>query len=229
MVERRVGRPPRIDRATIARAAGEIGIDQVSLRSVAERLGVSVPGLYHYVRGRDDLLRLAAEQSAARIELPTDRGQHWAAWLLEWADVIRRALVESPALLAQFMNGGFGLDRMVETLEVVIAVLVRHGFDRREAYEAYLVVTHCAMGAAVTEIRRRETDEPNNPIALEYQRVLAQRDARELPHLRAMLAAGPPPDPAPADQLTTVLAGIAARRGDDWREVVDRLRDHPAG
>ncbi|OHV45303.1 hypothetical protein BCD48_22895 [Pseudofrankia sp. BMG5.36] len=215
-----------MDRATIARAAGEIGIDQVSLRSVAERLGVSVPGLYHYVRGRDDLLRLAAEESAAMIALPIDRGQHWSLWLLEWADVIRRTFVESPALLAQVMSGAFGLDRMVDALEAVIAALVRRGFGACEAFEAYILVTQCAMGAAVIESRHRESDVSNHPVALDYQRVFAQRDPSDLGHLRAMLADGPPPASRPTDQFTTVLAGIAARRGDDWRDIVTQLDQH---
>ncbi|ONH31388.1 TetR/AcrR family transcriptional regulator [Pseudofrankia asymbiotica] len=226
MVERRAGRPPRMDRATIARAAGEIGVDQVSLRSVAERLGVSVPGLYHYVRGRDDLLRLAAEESAAMIALPVDRGQHWSLWLLEWADVIRRTFAESPALLTQVMSGAFGLDRMVDALETVIAALVCRGFGAREAFEAYILVTQCAMGAAVIEIRHRETELANHPIALDYQRVFAQRDPSDLGHLRAMLTDGPPPEVKPIDQIMTVLAGIATRRGDDWPEIVTQLWRH---
>ena len=31
---------------------------------------MSVPGLYHHVGGKDDLLRLTAEYSAAHLELP---------------------------------------------------------------------------------------------------------------------------------------------------------------
>ncbi|MBX6390079.1 MAG: TetR/AcrR family transcriptional regulator C-terminal domain-containing protein [Frankia sp.] len=221
---RRAGRPARIDRATIARAAGEIGIDRVSMRSVAERLGVSVPGLYHYVQGREDLLRLAAEQSAARISLPVDRGQHWAEWLFEWADLIRRAFVASPALLAQFMQGTFGLDRMVDAVDSALGLLIRQGFEPRAAFDAYIVVTHCAMGAAVTEIRERETAAAGTPASVDYYRVVGQRDQAELPHLRALLAEGPPTYPSPQEQLTTVLAGIAARRGESWPDIVALLR-----
>src|SRR5579864_7418731 len=68
----RRGRPPRIDRAAIAQAASEIPLSDLSLRSVADRLGVSVPGLYHYVQGRDELFALAAEQSVRRWPLPED-------------------------------------------------------------------------------------------------------------------------------------------------------------
>src|SRR5690606_37828697 len=91
---RRVGGPPRIDRAAIARAVTEIGLDEVTVKRVADHLGVSVPGLYHHVRGRDDLLRLAAEHSLARLRLPEDRGQHWAVWLREWARYARAAFAE---------------------------------------------------------------------------------------------------------------------------------------
>ena len=54
---KRIGRPPRIDLAAIADAVLVIGFDDVTMRRVADHLGVSVPGLYHYVKGRDDLLR----------------------------------------------------------------------------------------------------------------------------------------------------------------------------
>jgi hypothetical protein len=54
--------------------------------------------------------------------------------------------------------------------------------------------------------------------------VLAQRGPDELPHLRVLvaeLATNPPaPEPEPfRSQMITVLAGIAARRGDDWKKI----------
>ncbi|MGH8978055.1 MAG: TetR/AcrR family transcriptional regulator, partial [Acidimicrobiia bacterium] len=99
----KVGRPARLNRAMIARAAYEVGLDQVTRKGVADRLGVSVPGLYHHVEGRDDLMRLAAEYSASQMELPVDHGQHWAEWLLECARYSHDAFVAQPALLAQFV------------------------------------------------------------------------------------------------------------------------------
>jgi AcrR family transcriptional regulator len=220
---RRVGRPPRIDRETIARAAGEIGVDRVSMRSVAERLGVSVPGLYHYVRGRDDLLGLAAEQSAARISLPADHSQHWALWLLEWAEHARRGFVASPALLEQFMHGLFRLDRMVDALDCALSLLIEQGFSARDAYDTYYLVTQFAVGAAVTEIRNQEMSDSGHPMGAEYYRILAQRDIAELSSLRSVLATGLPPSQTFPEQLQTVLAGIAVRRGESWRDVVDRI------
>src|SRR5205085_1841085 len=85
---------------------GHVADDDLTMKRVADHLGVSVPGLYHWVKGRDDLLRLAAERALSRVRLPTDTGQHWATWLREWARYTRTVLAERPELLNQFVNGG---------------------------------------------------------------------------------------------------------------------------
>ena len=218
--KRRVGRPARLDRAAIARASAELSLDEVSMRSVADRLGVSVPSLYHYVRGRDELIRMAVEQSAARLSVPDDHGQHWAEWLYQWADHARVSFAASPALLEQFLHGRFGLDRMVDSLDAAFSLLMKQGFAPREAQEAFALATGCAVGAAVAGIRERAMADAGLPLDEQYEGLLANRPDADLPHLRAVLRTGvPSPQPFP-EQMATVLAGIAARRGDDWRAVV---------
>ena len=149
---RRVGRPPRIDRAAIAAAAADMPLEEITLRSVAERLGVSVPSLYHYVSGRADLLRLAAEESAVRMTLPRDHGQHWAVWCYEWADYVRRAFVADPALLGEFLNGAFGPEWMAAHMDTAIGVCARGGLPDRAGLEAFTLVSECALGAAISEV-----------------------------------------------------------------------------
>ena len=63
---RRVGRPPQISRQAIAEAAQQVGLGNLTLKAVADHLGVSVAGLYHHIRGKEDLLRLAADQALLR-------------------------------------------------------------------------------------------------------------------------------------------------------------------
>ena len=144
----------------IAKAAHDIGLDRVTMKAVADELGVSVPGLYHHVEGRDDLMRLAAEYSAAQIQLPVDHGQHWSAWLLEWARYSHDAFVAQPALLGQFLTGSLGIDRMVTHVDAVLGVLTRQGFTALEALDAYALVSQSAVGAAVAEIREAEATRP---------------------------------------------------------------------
>lgn len=187
-----MGRPARISRSAIAEAAHEIGLADLTLKAVAERLGVGVPSLYHHIDGRDDLLQLAAEQAVGRLRVPDDHGQHWAVWLLEWAVYNRDAFVEQPALLGQFLEGAISPEVVRRHAEGIRAVLERQGFDADGAYEAYQLVSTCALGEALTVLRDRSVMRDHEPRPFE-------------------------------DRVTTVLVGIAARRGERWEDIAELL------
>ena len=225
---RRPGRPPRIDRAAIARAAGEIPLAQLTLRSVAERLGVSVPGLYHYVSGREDLIRLAADQSALRITMPVDHGQHWAVWLYEWADYNRRAFSHDPELLKHFIDGAVGPELTAPAIDRAIGPCVAQGFTARQALEAYDLVCECALGSAIAAIRQERSRREGNPFDLEVRTLIARGE--QLPHLERLLAESGQGSAAPEAELArfqrqiiTVLAGIATLRGEPWDRIPSLL------
>jgi AcrR family transcriptional regulator len=215
---RRPGRPPRIDRTAIAQAAGEIPLEELTLRSVAERLGVSVPGLYHYVSGRDDLIRLAAEQSALRLTMPADHGQHWVVWLYEWADYNRRAFISDPELLKHFIDGAIGPELTAPAWDAAIGLCMRQGFTARQALDAYALVSECAIGSAVSAIRAERNRREGRSFDVEVRQLLARGE--QLPHLARYLEEEPLLDAIPfRRQVTTVLAGIAALRGEPWEEI----------
>ena len=218
---RKIGRPARLDRQMIARAAHDIGLDHVTMKAVADKLGVSVPGLYHHVDGRDDLMRLAAEYSASQIQLPTDRNQHWTDWLLEWARYSHDAFVAQPELLSQFLNGSIGVDRMLTHVDAAIGLLARHGFSAEEALHAYNLVSACAIGIAVGEIRTAEAARAGRPSIAEYHRALSQRGPDELVHLRTLVDAINQVTSDFDDRIRTVLVGIAVRRGESAQSVFD--------
>jgi len=212
---RPVGRPPRISRHDIAAAVLELGLDDLTMKRVADHLGVSVPGLYHYVKGRDDLLRLAAEHALARVRLPEDTGQHWATWLREWAHYIRGVLATQPELVNQFINGGLDDDRLMEVIGRTLDVLHRDGFEPKAALEAWQAVSTMALGAALNDIRERAAEDDGRPWMARVFASLARREPTDLPTLRSIVAGGHDDarDPAFENWLTTVLVGIAVRHG----------------
>ena len=218
---RRVGRRPRIDRVMIARAASEVGLDRLTMKAVAEHLGVSVAGLYHHVQGREELVRLGAEFSAAQIPVPEDHGQHWTAWLLEWAHYVHGAFVAQPALLGQFLSGSISIERMAPHMDAVLGVLTRQGFSPRDAIEAYGLVNDCALGAAVTEIREIEAARSGRQLSTEYSQLLVHEPSDALPNLRKIAASTTPVKSDVTDRILTLLVGIAARRGESWRPILD--------
>lgn len=215
----RVGRPPRIDRDAIAVAVLEIGLDRASMKAVAEHLGVSVPGLYHHVRNRKELLLLAAERSLANVRLPEDRGQHWSEWLREWARYSRGSLVDEPELFTQFLSGALSWDSMVDVIDSVILVLTRQGFTAVEAQAAWDAVGRVALGSVAETIRQRAAAEGGRPRAAEVHRILAQRQRGELTGVRAVVDWDPHSEEEFEEDLTTLLVGIAVRRGEPWQEI----------
>lgn len=217
---RRVGRPPRIDRAAIADAVLEIGLAHSSMKAVAAHLGVSVAGLYHHVRNRKELLLLAAERSLAGMPLPEDRGQHWSEWLREWATYSRSAFVEEPEVFEQYLSGAVSSDRVVEVVDSVILILTRQGFSPADALAAWDSVGRCAVGSAVDAIRQRSATDRGRPPVAEWHRVLAQRPTDQLTGARAVVDRLPGDRDAEWDEeLTTVLVGIAVRRGEPWQPI----------
>jgi AcrR family transcriptional regulator len=212
---KRVGRPARIDRGAIAEAVLEIGFDDVTMKRVADHLGVSVPGLYHYVKGRDDLLRLAAEQALSRVQLPEDHGQHWATWLREWARYTRTVMAARPELVNQFVNGGLDDDRLIEVIGRTLDVLNRDGFEPRAAFEAWEAVSTMALGAAIDDIREQAAEDDGRPWMARIFASLARREPSELPTLRSIMASGYQRDGDASfeQRLTTTLVGIAVRHG----------------
>lgn len=214
----------------IAEAAHELGLDGLTLRSVAAHLGVSISALYHHVSSKDDLMRLAAEYTAARVPVPEDHGQHWARWLLEWAVYSRDALLAHPGLLTQYLEGAIAPEAIASNVDTVLGVLVRQGFTPLEANAAYQLVTSCALGTAVSTIREREAARAGRPVHETYRRLLDESGPDDLPYLRQLdrAIADHGLDPFPT-RVATVIDGIAVRQGldpqpiralldQDWRQ-----------
>ena len=221
---RRLGRPPRISREQIADAAIEVGLSDLTLRAVADHLGVTVAALYHHVDGKDDLLRLAADRSAGRLTVPEDHGQHWTVWLLEWAAYNRAAFVADPALLDQFIDGAISPAVIARNTEAFLSVLVRQGFTPDDAAESFGIISSCAIGLAITTIRSRRSADWGGPSPSDELRRLAEADPAELP-LMSRLAERGWPDAADRamDLLRSVVLGLALTRGEDAADVTRRL------
>jgi AcrR family transcriptional regulator len=222
------GRPARINRQMIAEAAHRVGLEGLTLKAVADELGVSIAALYHHVDGKDSLLRLAAELSSSRYPFPVDRGQHWAVWLYEWSRYAHDAFVDEPETLKQYLDGNISPEMIANRIDLVIGVLVRQGFALEEAFESYEAVSAIGIGMAVTDIRTGAQDGLGQREVSRLRTVLDNHGEGELPHLRAYLATHSGPPRSRFDQqVQNVLRGIAARRGDPWEPIEAALRGEP--
>jgi AcrR family transcriptional regulator len=223
---RRVGRPAQISRQAIAEAAQQVGLGNLTLKAVADHLGVSVAGLYHHIRGKEDLLRLAAEHTAATSEVPLDHGQHWAEWLAEWAVYNYDAFVSEPLLVDQFLAGAINTESIAGTTDAILGALVRQGFTMAEAHAAYQLTSSCALGSALKAIRQARARAAGRSEVAELYHVLDEHEPGDLPYLRQYLALMLTERPEGfTSALTTALSGIAVSRGeapDGIAPLVDR-------
>jgi Tetracyclin repressor-like, C-terminal domain len=148
--------------------------------------------------------------------------------LFEWAEHARRAFVREPEILRQFSSGTLGLARMLEAIDTALSLLVEQGFTELDALDAFYLVTQSAVGAAVTQLRDLKMADDGHAVDDEFNGLLERRPASELVHLRRLSAAGASMSRSFDDKIVTVLAGLAVRRGEDWQDVVARLRPPPS-
>jgi AcrR family transcriptional regulator len=137
-------RRPRLTRDAITEAGLALvdaeGLDALSMRNVAERLGVQASALYGHVSGKQELIQLMLDRVALEIELPEPDPEHWEEQLKEFARAARRALGAhrdlAGASLANIPTG----PNMLGLMDRLLALLVASGLPRQAvAYAADLL------------------------------------------------------------------------------------------
>jgi AcrR family transcriptional regulator len=156
-------RAQRLDEESIVAAALEIArhrMADLTMRSVSDKLQVSVGALYKHVDGRDALVALVVEKILSQAPpLSPDAGDGWLA--------LRAQVLGLQALVDQYP----GLDEVViahspnspkanEIRREGIAALTSQGLTADEAYRVYRAVTYLWLGSrvAVQGRARNETD-----------------------------------------------------------------------
>jgi AcrR family transcriptional regulator len=144
------GRRPSLTRDRIAAAALEIadaeGFEAVSMRNVAQALGVGTMSLYHYIRTKDDLVALVDDRLMAEVVIPDDElPEHWRDALAMIARRSHAAWARRPWTLYAWQGariGPNGLKHMDQSLRAVSGL----GLSRAEQLELITLVDDYAIG-----------------------------------------------------------------------------------
>ena len=159
---RRAGRPARIAEPDVVRVAlaiaDEEGIENLSLRAVADRLAVTPASLYRLIEGPQDLHRIVVEavleEAVAALVLPRD----WRAATEAIAHVIRAALLRHPLLVQAYQRNlvrSPGADRAVDA---VLSHLLDAGLGEKDVVDVYAAVHAYVIGYTAFEHRRQVLD-----------------------------------------------------------------------
>jgi TetR/AcrR family transcriptional regulator, tetracycline repressor protein len=150
-----IGRDGIVDEAL--RLLDEVGIDKLSTRKLAERLGVQQPALYWHFRNKSELLD--AINSEMLLRFHSDRlpkpGQDWVAFTLANARSIRKTLL-SVRDGARLTAGTRPSVAEFADVEKVLQLYVDSGFSAREAFEIAICVTRYVVGYVLEEQGERE-------------------------------------------------------------------------
>ena len=135
--------------------ASEGGLDQLSLRALASRLGVSAMALYRVVASKDELVDVvverlvAAEASTADIDWPDD----WPDALRAFAHFLRGTLHRHPSLLSAIQRSPQTRQVILEP-EAVLSRMLASGMTPQAAASAFGAVLSYVCGFVAFELSR---------------------------------------------------------------------------
>jgi TetR/AcrR family transcriptional regulator, tetracycline repressor protein len=186
---------PPLDRDRIVEAAlsllDQVGLQGLSMRHLAERLGIQAGTLYWYIRDKQELLSLLAEAICAEMR-PPDPNMLWRARLETLMGEYRRVLLahrDAAHVLAATLPAGSHRLRLVDlTLGAVIA----GGFEGWEAARAGRLVSDYTTGFVQDEYanaaRHSSATDEQSPREADMVRLptMADVSAQEYPAIAAL-------------------------------------------
>jgi TetR/AcrR family transcriptional regulator, tetracycline repressor protein len=130
----------------------EGGLDGLTLRKLAQRLGVQAPTLYWHIRNKAALVTALAEailQDLATLTAPPD-DEPWQQWLIGVAERLRQAMRAHPDG-ARVVSAAHLSVTLAGLSELAMSTLVARGLALRQARLTVLVVQRFTIGHVLEE------------------------------------------------------------------------------
>jgi AcrR family transcriptional regulator len=166
-----MGRPSRalLSREAIARAALEIvdrfGADGLTMRALADRLGVKAASLYNHVTGKDELLDALSELVNEEIDLAPLRagsaGTDWREGLAAYARGYRAVFLRHPNTIALLARRRVEAEGQLRGYDTLLAALARAGLAPADAAEAAAALDYLVLGSALETFTAGFTRQPD--------------------------------------------------------------------
>lgn len=127
--------------------ADAAGISALTMRSLAERVGVKAMTLYYHVGRKEDLLFAIVEAVAAEFDVPDPSG--------EWRAELRRAAMSAHEVLGrhpwatQLLLSGPSVPSRLRQMDAVLGCLREAGFSAETTDLAYHVLDSHLVGSAL--------------------------------------------------------------------------------
>jgi AcrR family transcriptional regulator len=175
---------PALTRERVLRAAMALadrdGVRSLSMRKLAQELGVEAMSLYHHVANKDDILDGLIDLVFAEIDLPSG-GDGWRAAMRQRAISAREVLRRHPWATGLMESRSTPGPANLRHHDAVLGILRTAGFSVELAAHAYSLLDSYIYGFALQEAGLPfSTPEETAEVA---QSIMAQFPADQLPHL----------------------------------------------
>jgi AcrR family transcriptional regulator len=185
------------------------GLQAVSTRRLAARLGVSGPSLYNHFRTMDDILDAAADSVVAEVDLSmfseSSDASDWRAALLAWARSYRAALAAHPNIVPFLAQGPGRRPAGLRMADAVFGGMVGAGWPPAHATRIGALMRYFVAGSALGSFARGFVDDA------------AAYDPADYPHLgqaHLLAAAQPQVDEGAFETgLRALVDGLALQYG----------------
>ena len=146
---------PRLSRERVLAGAiavaDEAGLAALTIRSLAQRLGVKPMSVYYYVANKDEILDGLVDLVFSEIELPTPGGD-WRAEMERRAHSARRVLRSHPWAIGLMESRSSPGPATLRHHDAVIATLRGAGFSQELTAHAYALLDSYTYGFALQEV-----------------------------------------------------------------------------
>jgi AcrR family transcriptional regulator len=174
----------RVLDAAVALADAD-GLAGVTIRSLAKVLGLKPMSLYHYVRGKEDVLDGMVDRVFAEIDLP-DLASPWRAAIRARAVSARAVLARHPWALAVLDSRSTPGPATLRHHDAVLGVLLGAGLSLPMTARAYTLVDSYVYGFVLQEAAVPSGGGSTAGVAEEASAALP--DSGRYPHLAAFAA-----------------------------------------
>ncbi|HSO56271.1 MAG TPA: TetR/AcrR family transcriptional regulator [Actinomycetes bacterium] len=193
----------------------EQGPSALSMRRLADRLGVAPNALYTHVHGKADLIEGLIDQVYAGIELDPDPSKDWPEQLAGISQAVRAQFLAHPAVVPYaIQQPGLGPNSL-RLGEAIYRVLRPAGLsDQATVSIVYALLTYI-LGFVALEIPRAGTDpQTSDEFVRRLQAFFAALPPGEFPHTvqLAPLLARISTDDQFKSGIRTFIAGLQAQR-----------------
>jgi len=158
-------RRPRLTRERVVAEAlaviAQDGIQALTMRSLAARLGVVPGAVYHHVRNKQQLQDLVLDNVLAEVDVHLDHALGWTDQLKVLAHRLRQVLEQHPGV-ARILKSRDPLGpHSLALAEAFLEPLQAAGFGERDAGLAFFLLVDYTVGFAVSDTSATQQPEPS--------------------------------------------------------------------